>query len=215
MSRIVDVLRLSLVLAGSGAGVVGLADAQETPSTEPSHDAAPTANPILAPKPAAAPQPEHARAVSPETAARLAALAPKFSDPAKPTAPKTDIEELDKPRNGIIRLPRYIVQEPREHLPSPYQAMTPKAKLELARKLSPGLAIGSLPFLNNDGVALEILEENMRVARAHEASDLLSLSGGKAATTDRATRELIRDVQHPTSSPGQMEVARQPGGPPE
>jgi hypothetical protein len=61
--------------------------------------------------------PRRARAISPEVAAQLAASAPKYT-PAppepepKPEETMVDMREVDKPRNGIIRLPKYIVQEP-------------------------------------------------------------------------------------------------------
>jgi hypothetical protein len=72
-----------------------------------------------APPPAEPPQPATAparpRAVSPETAAKLAAALPKVAvaNPAakKPEAESPDLREIDKPSNGIVRLPKYIVQE--------------------------------------------------------------------------------------------------------
>jgi hypothetical protein len=74
-------------------------------------------NPIVAPTratptPAA---PERTRAISPDVAARLAASAPKYTPPPPAPPPKpeeeVDLRDVDKPRNGIIRLPKYIVQE--------------------------------------------------------------------------------------------------------
>lgn len=72
---------------------------------------------ILAPKPEQpAPEaPRRTRTLSPAVAAQLAAAAPKY-EPAPPKPePKpeeeVDAREVDKPRNGIIRLPKYIVQE--------------------------------------------------------------------------------------------------------
>ncbi len=82
---------------------------------------APQLPPILAPKkePTPAPDgPRRSRALSPEVAAQLAAAAPKYT-PAppkpepKPESEMVDAREVDKPRNGIIRLPRYIVVEPK------------------------------------------------------------------------------------------------------
>lgn len=58
------------------------------------------------------------RAISPEAAAALAAAAPKYAPPPKPPEKKPeeelpDLREIDKPKNTIIRLPKFIVQEPR------------------------------------------------------------------------------------------------------
>lgn len=58
------------------------------------------------------------RAISPEVQAQLSAMTPKFAPPPPKPAPKpeedlADARELDKPRNGIIRLPTVVVQEPK------------------------------------------------------------------------------------------------------
>ncbi|MSU23811.1 MAG: hypothetical protein EXS32_08310 [Opitutus sp.] len=74
-----------------------------------------TAASPAAPAPSAAKRP---RAISPEAAAALAATMPKYAPPP-PRPPPTpeedlpDLRETDKPRNAIIRLPKYIVQEPK------------------------------------------------------------------------------------------------------
>src|ERR1041384_5012213 len=75
-------------------------------------------NPNVAP---AKKQPEPlraSRAISPEVAAQLQGYAPKYTPPPPKPTPKpedeeVDAREVDKPRNGIIRLPKYIVQEPK------------------------------------------------------------------------------------------------------
>ncbi len=83
---------------------------------------APATSPVLAPraekeKPAAPPDtPKRTRAISPEAAAALAAFAPKYEPPVpkpepKPEAEPVDLREVDKPKNTIVRLPKYIVQE--------------------------------------------------------------------------------------------------------
>ncbi len=71
--------------------------------------------------PPSAPQPpptahKRERAISSDVAASLAAAMPKYNPP-KPTPPPTPIEEqpdlreTDKPKNGIVRLPNYVVRE--------------------------------------------------------------------------------------------------------
>jgi hypothetical protein len=59
---------------------------------------------------------QRTRVISPETAAALAAAAPKYAPPPPPAPKKSeeelpDLRETDKPRNAIIRLPKYVVQE--------------------------------------------------------------------------------------------------------
>ncbi len=81
---------------------------------------APGPSPVFAPKKeepsSASTAPKRARAISPEASAALAAAAPKYTPPPpkpepKPEAEEVDLREVDKPKNKIIRLPKYIVQE--------------------------------------------------------------------------------------------------------
>lgn len=59
--------------------------------------------------------PARKRAISGDMAAALAASMPKYNPPPKPAERKdgedVDMRDVDKPRNGIIRLPKYVVQE--------------------------------------------------------------------------------------------------------
>src|SRR5262249_41277505 len=71
-------------------------------------------SPILKEGRPAVPTPQpRPRLMSAEVAAELAAKVPKF-EPApsmKPAEPSPDLRETDKPKNTIIRLPQYLVQE--------------------------------------------------------------------------------------------------------
>jgi hypothetical protein len=63
-----------------------------------------------------APAPSRPRAISGSVAAQLAASMPKYTPPPAQPEPKTeeepiDLREIDRPKNSIIRLPKYIVQE--------------------------------------------------------------------------------------------------------
>ncbi len=88
---------LALVFASA---VVALAQ----PTSPPATDA-----------PSVSPTPDRARAVSPATADLLKAALPKIAavKPAeqKSEANSPDLRETDKPRNGIIRLPKFIVRD--------------------------------------------------------------------------------------------------------
>ncbi len=60
--------------------------------------------------------PKRTRAISPEAAAALAAFAPKYEPlppkpEPKPETEQVDMREVDKPKNSIVRLPKYVVQE--------------------------------------------------------------------------------------------------------
>ena len=91
------------------AGVVLAADAQVAPAPSSGKDSS-------AKEPAASNASRPRRAISPEVAAQLSAVTPKYSPPAPKPPPtpeeeQVDLREIDKPKNAIVRLPKYIVQE--------------------------------------------------------------------------------------------------------
>lgn len=82
---------------------------------------APATSPVLAPSQGervAPATPKRPRAMSAGVAAALAAASPKYTPPPPKAEPKpeeelVDMREVDKPKNRIIRLPEYIVREPK------------------------------------------------------------------------------------------------------
>lgn len=118
------------------------------------------------------------RALSPETAAKISATSPKFTPP-KPAEVKTeelpDLREIDKPRNGIIRLPQVMVQEQKLPTLKDRELLTLYGKLDLAYKRHPGLHFGSSVLPSNNGVALVMLEEERRLERMSEMSEIIGL----------------------------------------
>jgi hypothetical protein len=84
--------------------------------------------------------PARPRAISPEVAAMLKTNMPKFAPPPpKPeTAEKTDDAqsqyENEKPQNGIVRLPKMVVREPRPVIFTERAIYTKKGLAELAFK---------------------------------------------------------------------------------
>ncbi|MBL9209433.1 MAG: hypothetical protein JNL92_03145 [Opitutaceae bacterium] len=108
---------LTLVTATFGvASLLPVATAQTPPASASSPVLAPSANEKTeSPAPARA-TPKRTRAISSEVAAALAAAAPKYTPPPPPPPPKpeteqVDLREIDKPKNTIVRLPKYIVRE--------------------------------------------------------------------------------------------------------
>ncbi len=147
-----------------------------------------------------APAPERTRPLSAATAARLAEKMPKFAPPATAPAPTSplladanstppapDLRELDRPRNTIIRLPNYVVQEEKPPAFKARHLLTVKGRLDLAFKRHPGLNFGSLSSLLNEGVALAMLEEDFRLERQAEAQNLLSLVTDPTGRSKAAT----------------------------
>src|SRR5215216_1868278 len=81
--------------------------------------------------------PDRIGSFSAETSAKISANAPKFTPPANPDSKAEDLPDLrdsDKPRNGIIRLPKVMVQEPKQPKIKERDLLTPQAKIALAYK---------------------------------------------------------------------------------
>jgi hypothetical protein len=119
-------LAVSAVLAVAGVANAAESSTQPPAVSQPVGDAA---NPILARPGTAKPNAtepvvpaRRSRAISSDVASQLSTSFPKFTPPP-PAPPKpdpvpaqpeeeVDARDIDKPRNGIIRLPKYIVREP-------------------------------------------------------------------------------------------------------
>ncbi len=187
-------------------GVVGtVALAENVPAATPTSETEREKNPILAPAAPVPPRPAARRLMSDEISARLAAVAPKFQPPTPKPAPAASEsnppEPEDRPKNTIIRLPRYIVEGERPPTFKQRELLTPKAKLELAYKQHPGLRVGSLPFFSNDGIAREMIAEDEALERRRELAELTSLlapSGDQEK--DKQVREQVQQAMSQTKS---------------
>jgi hypothetical protein len=179
--------------------------ATSTPSVSasPSDGTSPLLNP---PASASASTPAHARPMSPAIAARIAEKMPPFAPQSAPASftesvtvnPVTlspDPRETDKPRNTIIRLPSYLVQEDKPPVFKERELLTPRGKLALGLKRYPGLKFGNIWFLRNDGWALAMLEEDFALERKAEMTNLVSLISSpteRAKAKDEAQKTFLR-----------------------
>jgi hypothetical protein len=134
---------LKLVTATLGvASLLPVASAQT-----PAAPAASAPSPVFAPAPAqkagpatsAPTTPRRNRAISSDVAAALAAAAPKYTPPPPPPPPKpeaeqVDMREIDKPKNTIVRLPKYIVQEPKPPVFTERSIHTEKGLTDIAMR---------------------------------------------------------------------------------
>jgi hypothetical protein len=116
--------------------------------------------------------------VSTATSAKIAAAVPKFAPPAVeqafPAVPAPLAPTADSARSAIVRLPNFIVGEPRFHVPTPLQVLTPKGRVEHAFQRRPGLRIVPAGGMNAR-IALEMLEDDLQAQRRRDAAELLSL----------------------------------------
>ncbi len=134
----------------------------------------------------AAPSPS-LRTVSPELATKLSLNAPKFVAPkTTDTGQAPDLRETDKPANGIVRLPNYVVRDTKFRPLKERELLTPAGRLELAYKRHPGLRY-SLPFFSNARVALDMLEAEERLQTITDLKDAAAL----VATRDKAAGAYI------------------------
>jgi hypothetical protein len=178
MTRL-PLVSVSLAMTVLGASFAAAAEENSAAARPPTAPITPPASEAPAAS-ASEPAPARPRPISPTVAAQLSAVGPKF-DPAvaaaaaKPIEPGTDLREIDKPRNTIIRLPNFEVQEEKLVTLKPRELLTPPERLRAALKKHPGLHFGSLPFLSNNGIALAMQAEEERLERMKEMDDLLSL----------------------------------------
>jgi hypothetical protein len=124
---------------------------------------------------------------SPEVAAALAGI--KFEAPAtekkKEEVPDdVDLRDIDRPRNAIIRLPKYIVEGERPPIFAEKEINTKKGLAELAvnRYLSTihqGLNRYHLPALfggiSNEALAMEMYHDNERLEAIKDYDEKVSL----------------------------------------
>jgi hypothetical protein len=161
----------------------------------------------VAPAPAA---PRRARVISPEVAAQLSAAAPKFTPPppapvAKPAEEETDLRDVDKPKNEIIRLPKFIVREPRPPMLTERAVNTKKGLADIAvrryiSEVDRALNGFALPFFGASAEqrALEMYAEDERLKNMADLQDSVRMvnATNKAAGAN-VKREVDRTFAHP------------------
>jgi hypothetical protein len=145
---------------------------------------------------ASADQTKRPRVISPEMATRLVATTPKFVPPPEPgtaPSPAPEAREPDRPLNQILRLPPYLVAEPKLAPTKERDVLTKKGKLAIALKKHPGLKFGPFAWLNN-GIALEMYEQDVAAERRKEEADLWSLYSVTPGTPPETVRVLDRNA---------------------
>jgi hypothetical protein len=125
------------------------------------------------------------RSVSPGIAAALSAGMPKFSPPTPtptPVAEPQDLRDIDKPKNEIHRLPKYIVRETRPPIFRDRDLFTQTGLIDLYFKNHPGLVIGNILGLNS-AAALQMYQDDQRKESMDDLADTAHAmaQGGDAA----------------------------------
>ena len=204
--------RTALMLALLALGL----RAQVTPSPESS----PAKKPVSAAPEAPPPAPKRNRAISGDVAAMLASNLPKYTPPPPAPPPLTDAElakkaeddaadlrETDKPKNAIVRLEKFVVQEQRPVIFSERQIHTKKglAALAMRRYISDAdraLNRWTLPLFgsSSEARALAMYADDERLKNMADLSDNVNMvmksdptTGG--AAKDAAQKTFMRSTQ--------------------
>jgi hypothetical protein len=129
------------------------------------------------------------RSVSPAVAAALADGRPHYQPPTPtPTpGPEIDARDVDKPKNGIRRLPKYIVQEARPPIFRERDLYTARGQIDLSFKAHAGLNFGNILGLNEGPAAQMYLDDQ----RSANIADLTDLSHVMSRGGDRAEGSFI------------------------
>ncbi|HVU32431.1 MAG TPA: hypothetical protein VHE61_03290 [Opitutaceae bacterium] len=213
-----------VVVACSLAVGVSAQDATTSPSTTADQPAASpargrAANPIVkapgspeanAPvKPAA---PHAPREISAGVAAQLAAAIPKYTPPPPKPPPdeeQVDLRDVDKPKNHIVRLPRYVVHAPPPPVFSERAIHTKKGLADVAMKryFTEGyraLNAFTLPLFGASAEqrAMAMYEEDERLKNMSELSDDVGL----VSATDKAAGAYVkRQADQTFMRPGEFD----------
>ncbi len=158
-------------------------------------------------------KPRPSRAISPEVAAQLAASRPKFTPVAPPPPPKPeeelpDLRETDKPKNTIVRLPKYVVQEQKSPIFRERDIYTKEGLANLAMRryfteTDRAMNRFTIPIFHpisllggssNEDRALAMYYEDERLKEMGEAADRTNM----VMKSDRAAGEKMKNVNQQT-----------------
>jgi hypothetical protein len=197
-------LRPARLIAALGA--LGLVSAGQAQATPPAADPAvpPVAKPATpAPEPTPAP-PKHERVMSNAVAATLADGMPKYNPPPKVPEPKpeeesADLRDINKPKNRIIRLPKYVVTEPKPPVFSEREVHSREELNRLALQRYYGLKIGNIGGLNQP-TAMFMYEEQERLNTMAGLKDDAKNAkrAGDSAAADYILKETNRAYYRPS-----------------
>lgn len=148
-------------------------------------------------------KPKRQRAISDNLASTLAASMPKYNPPPKPKPEDEDVDlrEVDKPRNGIIRLPNYVVREKKPPVFTERDIYTRRGLGEVARQryLTPTYRLLNsvyIPFFSSSPTehALAMYAEEERLQNMAELED----DARTVSQSDPAEGTYIRRVSNDT-----------------
>jgi hypothetical protein len=196
-------VRTTVLLAAFAA--LGLPSLTRAEAPAPAASGAPALEPDAASVPASA-RPKRDRAISDNLAASLAESMPKYNPP-KPVEKKpeddVDLRDVDKPKNHIIRLPKYIVREPKPPVFRERDLYSSASLADLAMRRYAGLNFGPFSDLNKK-TALDMYREDERL---HNIADMKD-AARTASFADPAEGVYLKRVTEETYSRDPLETDR-------
>ena len=129
---------------------------------------------------------------------QLADSMPHYSPPKPPPPPQPDVDirDVDKPRNTIKRLPKYMVRAPKPPVFRDKDLYTSDGLGALGMKKYAGLNFGPLPWLNQ-ATAKQMVEDDQRAANMADLEDTANAIG-RGTKSDAAESEYIKKASSET-----------------
>ena len=175
---------------------VAIAGASSSAADQTEPPPAPAPAPATAPTRAPAPRPR----LSSEVKEAIAASLPKYSPLARNnTSVSIAAADSTESSDGVLHLPKMTVRTQRVVPLTGYDFLTPKGRLDLAKKTFPGIRVGNI-FGMNDGIALAMLQEKVEAQKREDMSDLVKLTNALDSTAARdTTKELGKALARPNT----------------
>ncbi len=200
-------LRTSFALLTATFALAAHAQTAAAPAAPPDDTAS---SPVFTPHAAAAPviqapatDDDHGdprRIQSSELSSALMNSIPKYS-PVKPEPPKPAAQAADQPKNGVVRLPKYVVHDQAPPVFTKKDVMTDEERKELAMKQyiidtkdMPTLAAFMSRALFQDNASQQYADAE----RASNISSLRSDASAAAVGGDKAESDFIRAQSNDT-----------------
>ncbi len=200
---------LSLLVGLAATAAMAQTDAPAT-AAGPAADA--KTSPVFTPSAAVEPPPaihlppaddDHGdtrRIQSSELSSALVESMPKYNPP-KPVAPPAEAAEADKPKNGIVRLPKYVVRDRRPQIFTDKDVLTEQGKKDAAMKAYVMDLNGANPYVAGGARLLFQSYADQQYADAERASNLSSLKSDASLSAvggDKAESDFIKAQSNDT-----------------
>jgi hypothetical protein len=178
--------------APATSGTPAVQSQPQAPAPAPAKPQTPPAAGVANGSAADASQPATAEP-APSTASLIAAGLPRYEPPKpapeKPADQTTDLRDVDKPQNEIIRLPSYYVRSAREAVLKDPDLVSQKGMADIGFRDYPGLKLFPFSWLNwlnslNANTAKEMYLQDQRLDKIADLNDTADAIGRGGDTNE-------------------------------